>query len=110
SYAGNYRAALFGGEPLYAMEDPFNLDLKKGGKPKPKKYLHYESIHYFNYGDRPLRLGKKLFTGDGHIPAPTKAMWLNNSNSVIGNIKWHYDVVNNTLPKLEFICYADWWW
>jgi nitrate reductase alpha subunit len=37
-------------------------------------------------------------------------MWLNNSNSVIGNVKWHYDVVNNTLPKIEFIAYADWWW
>ncbi|MBM3290080.1 MAG: hypothetical protein FJY92_08010 [Candidatus Hydrogenedentes bacterium] len=44
------------------------------------------------------------------MPVPTKAMWLNNSNSVIGNIKWHYDVVINTLPKLEFIAYSDWWW
>src|SRR5690606_24842583 len=26
------------------------------------------------------------------------------------NIKWHYDVVMNTLPKLEFVAYADWWW
>jgi nitrate reductase alpha subunit len=37
-------------------------------------------------------------------------MWLNNSNSVIGNVKWHYDVVNNTLPKIELIAFADWWW
>jgi nitrate reductase alpha subunit len=37
-------------------------------------------------------------------------MWLNNSNSVIGNIKWHFDVVNNTLPKIEFIAFSDWWW
>jgi hypothetical protein len=44
-----------------------------------------------------------MFTGKGHMPAPTKAMWLNNSNSVIGNVKWHYDVVHNTLPKIEFI-------
>jgi len=110
SYAGNYRAALIGGEPLYAAEDPFNLQLSAGGAPSIKKYSHYESLHYFNYGDRPLRLGNKLFTGEGHLPTPTKAMWLNNSNSVIGNIKWHYDVVNNTLPKLEFIAYSDWWW
>lgn len=110
SYAGNYRGALFGGEPLYVLEDPFNIELAEGGKPKVKKYFHYESIHYFNYGDRPLRLGNKLFTGDGHLPVPTKSMWLNNSNSVIGNIKWHYDVVNNTLPRLEFIAYSDWWW
>lgn len=110
SYAGNYRAALLGGEPVFALEDPFNLNLQKGGKASVKKYLHYESLHYFNYGDRPLRVGNKLFTGAGHTPTPTKMMWLNNSNSVIGNIKWHYDVVNNTLPKLEFIAYADWWW
>src|SRR3989338_5914446 len=57
------------------------------------------------------RLGEKtLFTGKSHLPTPTKAMWLNNSNSVIGNIKLHFDVVNNTLPKLEFIAFADWWW
>ncbi|MCC7442590.1 MAG: molybdopterin-dependent oxidoreductase, partial [Bdellovibrionales bacterium] len=110
SYAGNYRAALIGGEPVFAVEDPFNLALEKGAKPQVKKYLHYESLHYFNYGDRPLKLGNKMFTGRGHMPTPTKAMWLNNSNSVIGNIKWHYDVVNNTLPKVEFIAYADWWW
>lgn len=110
SYAGNYRSALFGGIPAYAAEDPFNPALSKGDKPKIKKYLHYESLHYYNYGDRPLRVGNKLFTGDGHMPTPTKAMWLNNSNSVIGNVKWHYDVVNNTLPKIEFIAYADWWW
>src|SRR5690606_30684444 len=39
-----------------------------------------------------------------------KSMWLNNSNSVIANVKWHFDVVNNTLPKVEFIAFADWWW
>ena len=110
SYAGNYRAALLGGEPQYVLEDPFNPQLGETEKVTTRKAFHYESIHYFNYGDRPLRQGNKLFTGEGHTPAPTKAMWLNNSNSVIGNIKWHYDVVNNTLPKVDFICYSDWWW
>ncbi|MEW5742620.1 MAG: molybdopterin-dependent oxidoreductase [Myxococcota bacterium] len=110
SYAGNYRAALFGGVPTFVMEDPFNLQLDPAGPTTSKKYLHYESLHYFNYGDRPLRVGKTLFTGKGHLPTPTKAMWLNNSNSVIGNIKWHYDVVHNTLPKMDFIAYSDWWW
>ncbi|KAB2910411.1 MAG: molybdopterin-dependent oxidoreductase [Kofleriaceae bacterium] len=110
SYAGNYRSALFGGIPLYAAEDPFHLQLDPAGPVKTKKYSHYESLHYYNYGDRPLRQGNKLFTGKGHLPAPTKAMWLNNSNSVIGNVKWHYDVVHNTLPKIEMIAFADWWW
>jgi nitrate reductase alpha subunit len=110
SYSGNYRSALFGGEPTFALEDPFNVQLDSTGKAAVKKYLHYESLHYYNYGDRPLRVGNKNFTAKGHMPTPTKAMWLNNSNSVIGNVKWHYDVVNNTLPKIEFIAYADWWW
>ncbi len=110
SYAGNYRAALFNGVGSYAAEDPFQLRTRPWHSVKSKKYTKYESLHYFNYGDRPLRYGKSLLTGQGHVPTPTKAMWLNNSNSVIGNIKWHYDVVHNTLPKLEMIAYADWWW
>ena len=110
SYSGNYRAALFGGIPLFSMEDPFHPQKDPRGKVTTKKYLHYESLHYFNYGDRPLRRGNKNFTGKSHMPTPTKAMWLNNSNSVIGNVKWHYDVVHNTLPKIEFIAYSDWWW
>jgi nitrate reductase alpha subunit len=115
SYSGTYRSALIGGIPYYAAEDPFHLHLESttpedDHSVKKKKYSSYESLHYFNYGDRPLRQGNKLFTGQGHMPVPTKAMWLSNSNSVIGNVKWHYDVVNNTLPNIEFIAFADWWW
>ncbi|NJL26049.1 MAG: molybdopterin-dependent oxidoreductase [Calothrix sp. SM1_5_4] len=110
SYAGNYRAAIIDGQPAYTFEDPFNLNLEKGGKPKVKKYVHYESLHYFNYGQRPNKYGNKMFTGPGHMPTPTKFMWNNNSNSTIGNVKWHYDVVMNTLPKVEFIAYSEWWW
>lgn len=110
SYSGNYRSAIFGGIPQYATEDPFHLQLDPDGPVKTKKYLHYESLHYYNYGDRPLRQGNKLFTGTSHMPTPTKAMWLSNSNSVVGNVKWHYDVVHNTLPKIEMVAFADWWW
>ena len=110
SYAGNYRIAIFGGAPLFGVEDPFNVQTQPGGAIAVKKYSSYESLHYYNYGDRPLRVGNTLFTGTGHLPVPTKAMWLNNSNSVIGNVKWLYDVVNNTLPKIEFIAFSDWWW
>lgn len=110
SYAGNYRASMIGGIPLYTLEDPFNLNLEKGGIPKIKKYMHYDSLHYFNYGQRPLKVGNKMFTGPGHMPTPTKLMWNSNSNSSLGNIKWHYDVIMNTLPKVELVAYADWWW
>jgi len=110
SYAGNYRTAIIGGVPVYVTEDPFNIQKDEKGAITTKKYLHYESLHYYNYGDRPLRRGNTNFTGKGHMPVPTKAMWLNNSNSVIGNVKWHYDVVHNTLPGIEFIAFSDWWW
>lgn len=110
AYAGNYRISIFDGAPYYAAEDPYHLALDADAPVRQKKYSHYESLHYYNYGDRPLRVGSKLFTGKSHLPTPTKAMWLNNSNSVIGNVKWHYDVVNNTLPKIEFIAFSDWWW
>lgn len=110
SYAGNYRTAVFGGMPNYILEDPFELQLDPAGPVKTRKCLHYESLHYYNNGDRPLRVGNALLTGHGHMPTPTKAMWLNNSNSVIGNVKWHFDVVHNTLPKIEFIAFSDWWW
>lgn len=110
SFSGNYRSAIFGGMPAYTAEDPFNLQLNPTGPVTTRKYSHYESLHYYNNGDRPLRVGKTLLTGKSHMPTPTKAMWLNNSNSVIGNVKWHYDVVHNTLPKIEMIAFSDWWW
>lgn len=110
SFAGNYRTAIFGGMPQYILEDPYHLQLDPKGPVTTKKYLHYESLHYFNYGDRALRVGDAMLTGHGHMPTPTKAMWLNNSNSVIGNVKWHFDVVHNTLPRIEMIAFSDWWW
>ncbi len=113
SYAGNYRAAFFNGLPLWAVENPFEINLETDAKTDDisvKKYFKYESAHYWNYGDRPLRRGNKLFTDGSHMPTPTKSLILSNSNSIIGNAKWHYDVVMNTIPKMEFIAVADWWW
>lgn len=113
SFSGNYRAAYFNGLPAWATEDPFNPNLDANAKVedvKRRKFFKYESAHYWNYGDRPLRAGNKLFTGPSHMPVPTKGLMLSNSNSIIGNAKWHYDVVMNTLPKMEFISVADWWW
>lgn len=110
SYAGNYKTAIIGGLPAYVVEDPFDLELDPAKKSHKKYYLKYESAHFYNYGDRPLKVGGRLFQGKGHMNTPTKAMMLNNSNSIIGNVKWHYDVVTNTLPRIEFITVADYWW
>lgn len=110
SYAGNYKASLFGGEPLYVLEDPFNIQKDPNGKATVRKYSYYDSIHFFNYGDRPLKAGKHNLTGKTHMPVPTKGYWQANSNSSLGNSKWFYDLVNNTLPKVEMITYLEWWW
>ncbi len=110
SYSGNYRVDLFNGMAQYLAEDPFNAELDPTKPAKLKKYDTKESAHYFNYGDRPLRQSDKLFTSQGHMPTPSKLVWLSNSNSIIANAKWHYDVVFNTLPKVECLAVADWWW
>lgn len=110
SFAGNYRGAYFNGLPSYIYEDPFNQQLEENGPVRVRNYVKAESAHYFNYGDRPLRVGNKLFTGKTHIPTPTKFCWWMNSNSILGNIKWTYDVIHNTLPRVECIVANDWWW
>lgn len=109
SYSGNYRGAYFNGLPLYIGEDPFDIELDPGKTPHYKTYYKMESAHYYNYGDRPLRVGNKLFTGKSHMPTPSKFVWFGNSNSILGNIKWHHDVVVNTLPKIDCIVVNEWW-
>ncbi len=55
-------------------------------------------------------MGKQLLTGQTHLPTPTKAIHVSNSNSLIGNAKGHYDTVMNVLPQVEFIAVNEWWW
>lgn len=110
SYAGNYRAPYLNGIGHYTAEDVFDLELDPAKQSRIKKYYKGESAHYYNYGDRPLRVGNKNFTGKTHMPTPTKFMWFCNANSILGNAKWHHDVVNNTLPKVDCIVVNDWWW
>ncbi|MEK7448304.1 MAG: molybdopterin-dependent oxidoreductase [Planctomycetota bacterium] len=110
SFAGNYRAAYFDGIGQYIMENPFDIELNPKEKARPKVYFKYESAHYYGHGDKPLRVGQKLFTGKTHIPTPTKSMMFSNSNSILGNMKGHYEVVVNVLPQIEMITVADWWW
>ncbi len=110
SYAGNYRTALFNGAPQYINENPFDLELDPAKPARPKQYWRAESAHYYNHEDHPLRVGKKLLTGKTHIPAPTKSLWFANANSILGNVKWHYNTVVNMLPKIEMIAVNEWWW
>jgi nitrate reductase alpha subunit len=110
SYAGNYRASYFNGFPQYAAENPFAPELDPDKPVHPRLYFRGESAHYYNAGDRPLKVGTKMFTGKTHMPSPTKAVFVANSNSILGNAKGAYDVIANTLPKIELWCTNEWWW
>ncbi|MCC7012505.1 MAG: molybdopterin-dependent oxidoreductase [Planctomycetes bacterium] len=110
SFAGNYRVALFNGVPQYINENPFDIELDPTKLARPKQYWKAESAHYYNHEDHPLRVGNKLLTGATHIPTPTKSMWFANANSILGNVKWHYNTVVNVLPRIEMIAVHEWWW
>jgi len=110
SYAGNYRTALYNGAPHYINENPFDLELDPAKPARPKQYWKAESAHYYNHEDHPMRVGNKLLTGKSHIPCPTKSLWFANANSILGNVKWHYNTVINVLPKIELIAVNEWWW
>ncbi len=110
SFAGNYRVSHFNGLPLWLFEDPFDQQLDPVGPVTVGKRMKTESAHYYNNGDRPLRVGNKNFTGTTHMPTPTKAMHFANSNSLLGNAKGHHQMVANTLPRIEAIFVNEWWW
>ena len=110
SYAGNYRGSLFQAIPQWIQEDPFQIELDFTKTAKIKRWYVAESAHYWNYGDRQLRVGNQLVTGKTHTPTPTKMIWFGNSNSLLGNAKWSYDVLENTLPKQEAVFCNEWWW
>ena len=110
SYAGNYRTAFMSGMPQYISEDPFDVELDPDKPVRVRSYHRGESAHYFNAGDRILRMGKHSLTGKTHLPTPTKAIMVSNSNSLIGTAKGHYDNVVNGYPRVEFIGVSEWWW
>jgi nitrate reductase alpha subunit len=110
SYAGNYRTALFNGVGQWINENPFDIELDPAKPARPKQYWVAESAHYYNHEDHPLKVGKKHLTGKTHTPTPTKSLWFANANSILGNLKWHYNTVVNVLPRMEMIAVNEWWW
>jgi nitrate reductase alpha subunit len=110
SYAGNYRSSFFNGLPQYMAEDPFDAELDPAKPARPRQYWRGESVHYFNHGDTILRANGTPLTGKTHIPTPTKAIHVCNSNSLIGNAKGHYETIVNVFRKVEFIAINEWWW
>ena len=110
SYAGNYRAEMVNGLTQWIYEDPFNIELDPQKPARTRIYFRAESAHYYAYDDRPLRVGNKLFTGKSHVPSPTKATLVANTNSILGNAKWAHNIMVNTLPKIEMLVVNEWLW
>ncbi len=121
TWAGNYKAALFQGAKgvgaglgAYLAEDPFHPDLDPatdGGTIKPKKFTKDEEPAYWNHGERPLivdtpKYGRRCFTGQSHMPTPTKFLWFTNVN-LFNNAKHAYDMFFNVNPKIDCIVAQD---
>lgn len=121
TWAGNYKAALFQGSPQtgpgfkgWVAEDPFkiNLDPNAAGKDiVAHAYTKDEEPAYWNHDDRPLivktpKHGRKVFTGQTHMPTPSKALYFTNVN-LINNAKHHYEMIKNVNPNIELIISQD---
>ncbi len=121
TWAGNYKAANFQAAPSVGMglgawvaEDPFDpaLSTRTKGKDVPvKNYALDESSAYWPHGDHPLivdtpKYGRKVFTGDTHMPSPSKGFFFSNVNH-INNCKWAYNVIKNVIPRCAMIVGSD---
>ncbi len=121
AWADNYKAARFQGSKEsgpgfkgWVAEDPFNpnLDEKAHGRDvKVRGCCKGEEPAYWNHGDRPLivetpKAARKCFTGQTHMPSPTKALHFNNVN-LFNNVKHAYDRFKNVNPGIEMIIAQD---
>jgi len=121
TWAGNYKAALFQGSPQtgpgfkgWVAEDPFhpNLDPAAHGKEiVAHAYTKDEEPAYWNHSERPLivetpKYGRKVFTGQTHMPTPTKVQFVTNVN-LLNNAKHHYEMIKNVNPNIELIITMD---
>ncbi|GMV87096.1 MAG: hypothetical protein AMXMBFR81_00270 [Chthonomonas sp.] len=121
AWSGNYKAAVFQAHPScgpgfygWIAEDPFHANLDPNADPKDlkiNKCAKDEEPAYWNRGDRPLIVdtpskGEINFTGNTHMPTPTKALYFTNVN-LFNNAKWVYDSIKNTNPKIDMIIAQD---
>ncbi len=116
TWAGNYKGGVFQASPwtgpgvgTYAAEDPFNpvLDEKaRLTKKNIRKCSDVEDPSYWACGEKILAIdtpqGRKVFTGQTHMPTPTKAFWYNNANW-LNQAKWVYHIIVNVLPKTDLV-------
>ena len=111
SFAGNYRGSLFQAMGQWILEDPFDIEPDLTKPARVKKLLQGRV--------RPLlELRRAAARGREGDASPARAtcrrrpscIWFGNSNSLLGNAKWSFDVVKNTLPKQDAIFCNEWHW
>lgn len=111
-WAGNYRGENFDGLGIYTMEDPTNPNLDPNARPEDitvRKFYYAEHPTYWNYGDKPLKVGDRMVTGRTHMPTPTKVKWVANAN-LLNNAKWAHHMIANVDKGVEMIVYNEWEW
>ena len=93
----------------YTAEDPFHPVLDEKARITHEHLRHTqdgEEPSYWACGEKILtaetREGRKVFTGKTHMPTPTKVLWYNNAN-FLNQAKWIYNIIVNTLPKMDLI-------
>jgi nitrate reductase alpha subunit len=117
TWAGNYKGALLQasewsgpGAGSYVAEDPFNPVLDETARITHENIRHTgdtEDPSYWACGERALTVKlpngqERCFTGDTHMPTPTKVIWYNNAN-FLNQSKWIYNIIVNVLPKVDMI-------
>jgi nitrate reductase alpha subunit len=117
TWAGNYKGALMQASPwsgpgvgVYTHEDPFHPVLDETTRLTHENLRHLsdgEDPSYWACGERTLTVdlpkgGRRTFTGKTHMPTPTKVIWYNNAN-FLNQAKWIYNIIVNTLPKVDMI-------
>ncbi|MDZ5812089.1 molybdopterin-dependent oxidoreductase [Halorubrum sp. AD140] len=112
SYAGNYRASMLNGLPHYHQEDPFDPELDPEADSRVDGRITMESMHFYSNLDEPLKIEGEYHMGDTHMNTPTKSLWVAGSNSVLGNAKGSYKIIEGLLRtgKLEAFFCNEWWW
>ncbi|MFW6045455.1 MAG: molybdopterin-dependent oxidoreductase, partial [Natronomonas sp.] len=112
SYAGNYRAPMFNGMPHYHLEDPFDPELDPTVESRVDNRITMESMHFYSNLDKPLKVEGEYHMGDSHMNTPTKSLWVAGSNSILGNAKGSYKIIEGLLQsgKLEAFFTNEWWW
>ena len=121
TWAGNYKAALWQstvwsgpGFKGWVAEDPFNPNLDDTADGKDitvHNYAKDEEPAYWDHGDKALivetpKFGRKNFTGQSHMPTPTKVIWTSNVN-LINNAKHAYMVIRDVNPHVDMIVTQD---